>query len=67
MYRDALKALDGYEMDGRPITIVFAKENRKTPDQMRPRDDGRSRDRQDDRGRRSPEREEGSRYFIERG
>lgn len=62
--RDAMENLDGSELDGRDITVVFAKENRKTPDQMRraqppPRRDSRdydrrdrSRDRYNDRDRR---------------
>ncbi|CAE7477466.1 Srsf10 [Symbiodinium microadriaticum] len=33
--RDALENLDCTELDGRDIKVVFAKENRKTPDQMR--------------------------------
>lgn len=63
--REAQEKLDGSDFDGREIKIVFAKENRKTPDQMRrtqppPRRDrsrdrdrrDRSRDRYDDRDRR---------------
>ena len=48
-----MHGLDNYELDGRPISIVFAKENRKTPDQMRPRysDDSRHRERRDSPGR----------------
>lgn len=58
-----MHGLDNYELDGRPISIVFAKENRKTPDQMRPRhgdDDSRSRER-----RYSPERGDESRCIIQ--
>eukprot|EP00602_Paraphysomonas_sp_CaronLab_P007579 CAMPEP_0185021480 /NCGR_PEP_ID=MMETSP1103-20130426/4166_1 /TAXON_ID=36769 /ORGANISM="Paraphysomonas bandaiensis, Strain Caron Lab Isolate" /LENGTH=197 /DNA_ID=CAMNT_0027553025 /DNA_START=34 /DNA_END=625 /DNA_ORIENTATION=- len=56
--RDALENLDGRQLDGRDIKIVFAKENRKTPEEMRrhappPRRgdsrDRRGRDRYDDR------------------
>ena len=53
-------------MDGRELSIVFAKDRRKTPSEMRPRggrrddyrrDRSRSRDRGDrDRRRRSPDR-----------
>lgn len=44
--------LERYEVDGRPISIVLAKDRRKTPDEMRPRGGGRrgySRDRSRDR------------------
>mmetsp|Transcript_19346 Transcript_19346/g.27810 ORF Transcript_19346/g.27810 Transcript_19346/m.27810 type:complete len:178 (+) Transcript_19346:50-583(+) len=69
--RDALENLDGRQLDGRDIKIVFAKENRKTPEEMRrhappPRRgdsrDRRGRDRYDDRDRRrSRSRDRGSR------
>ena len=38
--RDAMDAadhLDRYEVDGRELAVVFAKDRRKTPDEMRPR------------------------------
>jgi len=63
----AREALDGFEMDGRDISVVFAMDRRKTPQEMRRimpgggrRDDSRDRDRRrsrdrgrgyDDRGR----------------
>lgn len=63
-----MHGLDNYELDGRPISIVFAKENRKTPDQMRPRysEDSRHRERRDSPGRDDDARYVGltSRYLI---
>lgn len=43
---DAMDALDRYDLDGRTIHVVLAKNKRKTSDEMRQRDD-----RQDNRGR----------------
>ena len=59
MYRAALNALDRYVIDGRELGIVFAKDKRKTPQEMRqieaPRNSrGGSRDR--DRGGRDRDR-----------
>lgn len=34
-HSDALYALQGYKMDGRELTMVFAKDKRKTPEEMR--------------------------------
>ena len=44
---DALDALDRYEMDGRELSVVFAKDRRKSADEMRPlsRQRGDSRER----------------------
>jgi len=47
---DALDHLDRYEMDGREIAVVFAKDRRKTADEMRPRGGGGGRDSRDRRG-----------------
>jgi hypothetical protein len=49
---DAMDRLQRFEMDGRELTIVFAKDRRKTPDEMRPRDSrgGDSRGDSRDRG-----------------
>lgn len=33
--------MDRYELDGRELSIVLAKDRRKTPDEMRPRGGGR--------------------------
>lgn len=38
--RDALDNLNGYKLDGRELSIVFAIHKRKVPDQMRPRGRG---------------------------
>lgn len=63
--RDALEAmdrLDRYEVDGRELSIVLAKDRRKTPDEMKPRtrdrksSRSRSRDRGGDRSAPRPER-----------
>jgi RNA recognition motif-containing protein len=43
--REALERLDGYELDGRDIAVVFAKDKRKTPEEMRGTGRGRGRDR----------------------
>ncbi len=53
MYR-----LQGYEVDGRRISIVIAKDRRKTPDEMKPRGDRGGRDR---RSRSNDKREDGGR------
>jgi len=55
---DALDHLDRYEMDGREIAVVFAKDRRKTADEMKPRGGGRD---SRDRGRRGGDRERGGR------
>ena len=34
---DAVDRLDRYEVDGRELAVVFAKDRRKTPEEMRPR------------------------------
>lgn len=48
---DALDHLDRYEMDGREIAVVFAKDRRKTAEEMRPRGGGGGgRDSRDRRG-----------------
>jgi RNA recognition motif-containing protein len=58
---EAVRKMDRYELDGREIAIVLAKDRRKTPDEMRPRDrdrggrdrgygGGRDRSRSRDRG-----------------
>jgi RNA recognition motif-containing protein len=47
---DALDHLDRYEMDGRELAVVFAKDRRKTADEMRPRSNGGRSDSRD-RGR----------------
>lgn len=58
-YSDALDNLEGYQMDGREISIVFAKDKRKTSDEMRAvagpgrRDDSREKDRERDDPRES--------------
>jgi len=44
---DAIDQLERYELDGRQLSIVHAKDRRKTPDEMRPRD--RNRGGRDDR------------------
>lgn len=56
--------LDRYEMDGRELAVVFAKDRRKTPEEMRPRDRGNARGESRDRrggdrrgGRESRERD----------
>lgn len=62
--RDATAAMDNlerYELDGREISVVFAKDRRKSSDEMRPRGrgDSRGRGRRDnsrDRRRGSPSR-----------
>jgi RNA recognition motif-containing protein len=54
--REALERLDGFEMDGREIAVVFAKDKRKTPDEMRPPGRGDSHDRERDRGGRDRDR-----------
>eukprot|EP01038_Epipyxis_sp_PR26KG_P004978 gene4978-6961_t len=48
---DALDSLDRYELDGRELSIVFAKDRRKTPDEMRPARGGYQRHESRDRGR----------------
>ena len=55
--RSAKEALDGFEMDGRDISIVYAKERRKTPNEMR-HDGGYRRD-GDSRGGRRNSRDRG--------
>lgn len=60
--RDATAAMDNlerYELDGREISVVFAKDRRKSADEMRPRR-GDSRG----RGRRDNSRERRRRYVI---
>ncbi|CAM9255475.1 unnamed protein product, partial [Heterosigma akashiwo] len=32
---DALQDMDGYQLDGREITVIFAQDRRKRPDEMR--------------------------------
>ncbi len=64
---DALYNLSGYRMDGRELSMVFAKDKRKTPDEMRyiqPPKKSRSRSR--DRGDRSDRRKSSSkdRLFL---
>jgi hypothetical protein len=57
-YREAKNNVDGTEMDGRAVTIVFARQKRKTPEEMRR--DGRrgdSRGRRGDHGRRGSSRD----------
>lgn len=59
MNSDAKDRLEGFDLDGRELSIVFAKERRKTPNEMRSvsrRDRSRDRDR-----RRSPRRRSRSR------
>lgn len=56
---DALYAMRGFKLDGRELAIVFAKDRRKTPDEMktlvRSRDNSRERGGGGDRSRsRSP-------------
>ncbi len=46
MYR-----LDGYEMDGRRLAVVEAKDKRKTPDELRAREQDRGGDRRRSRSR----------------
>lgn len=46
---DALDHLDRYEMDGREIAVVFARDRRKTAGEMKPRGCG-GRDSRDRRG-----------------
>lgn len=57
---EAMYRLQGYEIDGRRISIVVAKDRRKSADEMRPRGGGRrnsrSRERRDDGGRGREER-----------
>lgn len=45
---DALRAMDRYEIDGREMSVVFAKDRRKTPQEMRHTTRGGGR--YDDRG-----------------
>jgi DnaJ-domain-containing protein 1 len=57
---EALRKMDRYELDGRELSIVLAKDRRKTPAEMRPkgrRDRSRSRSPRRDRDR-SPRRDD---------
>ena len=66
--KTAIEKLDGYKYAGREITILFAKDRRKQPDEMRSRDNrpryrGSSRDRDSRRPYRSDDRRrDGNRY-----
>merc|ERR1711970_1635757 len=53
---DCQDAMDGRPLDGRDITIVFAQERRKTPDEMRQRDGGKGGGKGYGRGRSPPRR-----------
>ena len=58
--QDALRELDGRELNGRQLGIMVAQQRRKTADQMRQRDGDRDRDR--DRRRRSRSRSRSRSY-----
>jgi RNA recognition motif-containing protein len=47
---DAMDHLDRYEMDGRELAVVFAKDRRKSAEEMRPRGGNGRSDSRDRRG-----------------
>lgn len=54
---DAMDHLDRYELDGRELAVVFAKDRRKTAEEMRPRSNNNGRS--DSRDRRGGDRRGG--------
>lgn len=65
--RSALHALDRYLLDGRELGVVFAKDKRKTPVEMRQIDRPRSKDRGSDRNRGGYQRDRDNSRDRDRG